>query len=141
MKKTKRLWNILKITKTDKILVGFAIFVLFISYMLMLIEPDMKEYGDALWYSFSVITTIGFGDVTAVTWIGRSLTMLMGLYGILVVALIPGIIVSYYLEFMQKKSDETIGIFLEKLENLDKMTTEELKQLSNKVKEKRYRLK
>lgn len=141
MKKTKRLWNILKITKTDKILVGFAIFVLFISYMLMLIEPDMKEYGDALWYSFSVITTIGFGDVTAVTRIGRSLTMLMGLYGILVVALIPGIIVSYYLEFMQKKSDETIGIFLEKLENLDKMTTEELKQLSNKVKEKRYRLK
>lgn len=139
MKGIKRIWKILKITKVDKIFIGFVLFILGLSFILKVVEPQMLTYGDAIWYSFSVITTIGFGDYYAVTTIGRICTIIAGIYGILIVALIPGVVVSYYLDFIQTKADETTGEFLEKLENLENLTKEELKEISEKVKKRRYR--
>ena len=124
----------------DKILVGFVVFLLIVSAALCLVEPTIMTYGDAIWYSFSVVTTIGFGDYAAATLIGRTLTMILGLDGLIVVALIPGVLVGYYLDFVQKKADDTIGVFLEKLERLDELSKDELRQISKKVKEQRYQL-
>lgn len=137
----RRLWKILKITKVDKIFIGFLVFVLGMSLIIQVVEPNIVTYGDAIWYSFSVITTIGFGDYYAVTTIGRTCTILVGLYGILIVGLIPGVLVSYYVEFLNVKADQTVGAFMEKLENLENLSKEELRQISEKVKEKRYKLK
>ena len=59
------------------------------------ITPGMT-YADALWYGFAIVTTIGFGDITATTRIGRIISVVLGAYGIIVVALITSIIVAYY---------------------------------------------
>lgn len=139
MKKLKRVWVILRMSSADKIVIGFFGFMLLISFLLQLVEPSMESYGDALWYSFSVVTTIGFGDYTATTLIGRGLSILLGIYGLLVVALIPGILVSYYMEFVQRKADTSIAMFLEQLEHLDELSKEELRELSQKVKKHRYK--
>lgn len=139
MKKLKRLWKILKITNVDKMLIGFLLFILAISFAFLAAEPEVKTYGDTLWYAFSIITTIGFGDFYAVTVVGRICTVVLGLYGILIVALIPGVVVSYYLEFIQSKMDDTTGVFLEKLENLDQLSKEELRDISDKIKKSRYK--
>lgn len=32
----------------------------------MWIEPEIHNYFDALWYCFSVISTIGFGDIVGI---------------------------------------------------------------------------
>lgn len=120
-------------------LIGFLLFILGISFVFLVAEPEVKTYGDALWYAFSVITTIGFGDYYAVTAVGRICTVILGLYGILIVALIPGVVVSYYLEFLQNKMDETTGVFLEKLENLDQLSKDELRDISEKIKKGRYK--
>ena len=133
MRRLRRLWNILKNTGVDKILIGFGIFVLLMSGVFTVVEPQMKTYGDSLWYSFSVITTVGFGDYYAVTLMGRICTVILGLYALFVVALIPGVMVSYYLDFVQTRAEETMGVFLEKLEHLDELSQEELKELSEKV--------
>lgn len=55
-----------------------------------------REYTNALWYCFAVVTTIGFGGMTATSAIGRTLSVILGLYGIVVVALITSIIVNFY---------------------------------------------
>ncbi len=44
------------------------------------------------------MTTIGFGDITATTGIGRLLSVILGIYGIIVVALITSVIVNFYNE-------------------------------------------
>ena len=74
--------------------------ILFIScsFYFSVMEDDMTSFGDGLWYSFAVITTIGFGDITAKTIIGRFLTVILGLYGIIVTASITSVIVNYYNE-------------------------------------------
>ena len=52
------------------------------------------------------MTTIGFGDMTATSAIGRILTVIMGVYGIIVVALITSIIVNFYGEMKKSRGAE-----------------------------------
>lgn len=140
MKKLKILWNILKTTSADKIVIGFIGFILMVAGIIQMVEPSMTSYGDALWYCFIVITTIGFGDFYAITLIGRVATIILAIYGIFVVALIPGIVVSFYMEFIKIKANESTVEFLEKLERLDELSKEELTQISKNVRDKKYNI-
>lgn len=79
-------------------------------------------------------STIGFGDIVATTVIGKIITVILSLYGILVTAMITGTIVSYYTEYLNNKQGDTISIFLEKLQNLPKLSKEELEDISENIK-------
>ena len=54
------------------------------SVVLPVIEPGIGDFGDALWYCFAIVTTIGFGDISAVSVPGRILSVILGFYGIIV---------------------------------------------------------
>lgn len=140
MKKLKLLWKILKSIGAEKILTGFIGFILIMAGIFTFIEPNIDSYGDALWYCFAVVTTIGFGDLYAVTALGRVLTIILSLYGILIIALIPGVFVSFYMEFLKIKADESMMSFLDKLERLEELSKEELREISEKVKAKKYKI-
>ena len=81
-----------------EILSGLVILVFAFSLLFTSVEPGMTDFLDALWYCFALVTTIGFGDITAVTITGRILSFILGAYGIIVVALITSIIVNFYTE-------------------------------------------
>ncbi|MEF9951496.1 MAG: potassium channel family protein [Clostridium sp.] len=140
MQKLKLLWRVLKSVEGDKIFLGFLGFVAIIAVAIQFVEPNINTYSDGLWYCFAVVSTIGFGDLVAVTTIGRILTVTLSFYGILMVALIPSIIVSYFMEFRKKNQDETTSIYLDKLENLENLTKDELLELSNIIKKRKYKL-
>ena len=88
------------VVKTFALEILFGLLTLMISFSLILsfIEPAIETFGDGLWYCFAVVTTIGFGDMVAETVIGRILTVILGIYGVLVVAVITSIIVNFYNE-------------------------------------------
>ena len=94
-----------------EILSGLAVLIGCFSYAFTYLEESMKSYSDALWYCFAIVTTIGFGDITAVSAAGRVLSVILGIYGIIVVALITSIIVNFYNEVKDtsdlKKNDDT----------------------------------
>ena len=73
------------------VMVGAAI--VFMNY-----EEGIATFGDGLWYAFAIVTTIGFGDMYAKTMIGRLVSVFLGVYGIIVVAVITSIIVNFYNE-------------------------------------------
>ena len=54
---------------------------------------------------FAIITTIGFGDITAVTGIGRIMSVILGIYGIIVVSLVTSVIVNFYTEVNKETPD------------------------------------
>ena len=140
MRRIRLLWKILKITHADKLLFGFLIYFILTSIAIYLVEPNMQTVGDSLWYCFAASTTIGFGDIVAITLLGRILTVILCIYSILIIALIPGVVVSYFIEFNKIKSKESVVAFLDQLEHLETLSQEELQEISHKVKQRRYHL-
>ena len=127
MKKIKVLWLILKRTKADRILSGFFLF--------LFAEPDITRYGDALWYCYAVISTAGFGDVVAVTFLGKICSVLLTVYSIFVVAIVTGVVVNFYSQLVEMHDRETLTIFMDKLEHLPDLSKEELETISQKIKQ------
>ena len=82
MKRIKVLGSVLKRTRADKIIIGFIVFIFAIAAVIQLAEPDINRYGDALWYCYAVISTAGFGDVVAVTFIGKMCSVLLTIYSL-----------------------------------------------------------
>ena len=91
-----------------EVILGLLTIMVAFSLIFMLYEPEIPTFADGLWYSFAVVTTIGFGDIKAVTVLGRVLTVILGIYGIIVVAVITSIIVNFYNESVGKHDSEEI---------------------------------
>lgn len=134
MKSNKILWRVLKRTGTNKLLYGYLVTLFVIAVAIIFIEPNINTLQDGLWYCFNVLTTIGFGDVIAVTLAGRILSVVLSVYSILIIAVIPGVVTSFYLETVKVRSNESMEKFLYDLERLPELSKEELDQLSEKVK-------
>ncbi len=95
--------EIIRKTYAAEIIVGLLLLIVTFSYVLKYSDDAITTFWDGLWYCFTVVTTIGFGDLVVTSAIGRIVTVVLGIYGIIVVALITSIIVNFYSEM--KKVD------------------------------------
>jgi len=131
--KATSLFKILRNTYSFEIFYGLLIFIVATSVVLQAFEPKLENFGDALWFCFAVVTTIGFGDLTCTSFVGRIMTVLLGIYGIVVVALITSIIVNLYNESRHKKEEENIDHISEveqkQIEIQDKKIEQQDKQI------------
>ncbi len=139
MQKLRILRKILNRTHADKMLISFFIFLLLDAVLIYFTEPSFETYGDALWYCYAVITTIGFGDLVVTTAIGKFFTIILSIYAIIVIGIVTGIIVNFYTEILKLQQEESLSIFLEKAEHLSDLSKEELDELSQKISQ--FRLK
>lgn len=62
-------------------------------------------FFDALYWATVTLTTVGYGDLTPVTNIGRFVSMLSSLFGVAVIALPSGVITASYLEELRRKKN------------------------------------
>lgn len=120
--------RVLKKSMVFEIILVLMILVILCSIYFTVVEPSITSYVDSLWYSFSVITTIGFGDVTVSTTLGRILSVILGICGIVVVALFTSIIVNFYNEMNKKRDEAEMRRVMKKIEELEKLEKEEDKQ-------------
>lgn len=134
MKRLRLLWGILKRTHADKIISGFVLFLFIIAAVILLVEPDIHRYGDALWYCYAVISTAGFGDLVATTLVGKICSVLLTLYALFVIAIATGVVVNYYTQLVELQKKETLALFMDQLEHLPELSREELENISEKVK-------
>ena len=49
---------------------------------------EITSFGDAIWWAFETITTVGYGDFVPVTWPGRAYAVLIMLVGISVLGVV-----------------------------------------------------
>ena len=89
MKALKRFNKLLKHTGMHKMFMGFIAAYFIASFVLFLVEPAVHSYGEGLWFCFVSFSTIGFGDYTSVTMIGR-ITIIMNrlrFFGLMILAI------------------------------------------------------
>jgi len=94
-------YGITRAFQEDRLLFTFAFSVLGIETMLggitlFLVErgsnPEIGNVGDGLWWALVTITTVGFGDITPVTTVGRFIGGSMMVGGMFTLAMFAGIV-------------------------------------------------
>ena len=135
MKRIQVLKRVLRDTGANRIWAAFVIEFFVSAAIIWLCEPDFHRYGDALWYLYAVVTTIGFGDFVAQHLVSRILSVLMSISAAVVIAIITGVIVNYFNHISSIRNEETLAAFMDKLEHLPELPAEELEQLSLKVRD------
>ena len=95
---------------------GIAIFYVFLTALIMFnaephINPEtgavtFRDFFDALYWATVTLTTVGYGDLTPVTDIGRLISMLSSLFGVAIIALPSGVITASYLEELRQSRAE-----------------------------------
>jgi len=53
-----------------------------------LIDPSVNSFWDGLWFAWSALTMVGFGDVVPTSFLGRILASILLVIGILLLALL-----------------------------------------------------
>ena len=116
------------------IIMSFLLFIFADAFVILLAEPGITSYGDALWYCYVVMATVGFGDIVAVTFVGRAASVLITIYALFVCAMVTGVVVNFHAQLIEVQQKDTIAAFADKMQYLPEMSKEELAQISENVK-------
>ena len=135
----KGILQIMRKTYAFEILYGMVVLIISCSFYFTIMEPTIETFGDGLWYSFAVVTTIGFGDVLATTLLVRILSVILSFYAAIVIAIITGVVVRYFQQIVEMKNKETIEAFMQELEHLPDLAPEKLQDLAERVRKFRNR--
>lgn len=130
-----RVIKLLRHTGTIKIFYVYLAALIIGGLVISFVEPGVHGFFEGLYFCFVASSTIGFGDIVPVTVSGRIITIIVTIAGTVNIAMVPGVVVAYYTEFLKARENETISTFLEKLENLPSLSKQELEELSEHVRE------
>lgn len=128
------LWNVVRTAGLVPMTIIFAALFFLLPLVIMYAEPSMETYGDSLWFMYTVVTTIGLGDFTCTTILGRTCCILISFYAMFYLALVTGAVVNYCNQRFEAHRNLSIAEFLDKLERLPELSHEELVELSDRIK-------
>lgn len=68
---------------------------------------NIETFGDALWWSFATVTTVGYGDRFPVTTAGRLVAIVLMLAGIALLGVVTASVASWLIEQVREVEDES----------------------------------
>ena len=103
--------------KLRSVIAILTVSIIVFGYIFYLAEPQIKTFGDGIWWALVTITTVGYGDITPLTTLGRFVAGALMLFGLGLIATVTAIISA---KFIQNYVDHhTNDDILEKLEELE----------------------
>jgi len=101
------------------ILAALIFFIFLFGYLFYVSEPDVRNLGDGVWWALVTITTVGYGDITPVTTLGRVVASSLMLLGLGLIATITAIVSAKFIQnFVDHHTNDDV------LEKLDEMQLE-----------------
>lgn len=98
--------------------------VLLSAVLMLLVERNaggsIEDFGDALWWASTTVTTVGYGDTFPVTAEGRAIAVFLMVVGISIFGLLTAAIAAYFVEGASKTDEAvTLADLMAKLESLE----------------------
>lgn len=90
------------------------------------------SFWDALWWSFVTATTVGYGDITPRTVIGKCIASILMVSGIVFISMLTGAMAANLLNKNNKKQnyrDKVIDQVKDSLDEFDKLSEKELEDI------------
>ncbi|AOG31008.1 ion transporter [Lactiplantibacillus plantarum] len=128
-----------KLKKFSKIngfiyLLWVCLAILFISATLYSIAENVS-WGDAMWWAIVTSTTVGYGDISPHTLVGRFAAVLLMLIGVGFIGILTSTITSYFAQEDTSNFDKLYAE-IKKLETQNEIIQDKLKALENKQEDK-----
>ena len=109
------------------ILGALIFFVLLFGYIFYLTEDNVTTYGDGIWWALVTVTTVGYGDITPATTVGRFVASGLMFLGLGLIATVTAIVSAKFVQnFVDHHTNDDV------LEKLDEIS-DEIKELKKKI--------
>lgn len=89
------------------------IYILYINAALVFLSSviisyaEKMSFGDSLWWSIVTCTTVGYGDISPATTVGRVVAVVLMLFGIGLIGMLTGAITTFFTKHDKQPVDET----------------------------------
>jgi voltage-gated potassium channel len=94
---------------THYVIAAVLLSVLVAGGLLHLLEPyHVPTMWDGLWWAITTVTTVGYGDITPETWIGKALAVVLMVVGIGLMAVVTANIASWFVQKDQESEGERL---------------------------------
>ena len=117
--------------------------ILSFGFIFYLVEPQIKTFGDGIWWALVTITTVGYGDITPATTLGKFVAGTLMFVGLGLIATVTAIVSAKFianyvdhhtnddvLEKLEELEDE-----IEKIEEIESNVVGKLKELEEEIDE------
>lgn len=96
---------------------------------------ENMSFADGLWWAFVTATTVGYGDLSPATNLGRIIAAVLMIFGIGLIGSITSTITSYFLRFENKGfKEETLEMIKSKIDNVSSLSDEEIDSICKVLK-------
>ena len=110
------------------VLAASGLVVLIGAGAVMIAEPQLGDFGDALWWSIVTATTVGYGDLAPASVVGRIVAVLLMIVGIGTIGMITGSIATFFLQGSGQRTNPHVEHLKQMLEQWDELTGGERRQ-------------
>ena len=129
-----RIKNFIKLIETifdsrrlRTILLALIFFINIFGYLFYITEPQIKTFGDGIWWALVTVTTVGYGDITPLTTPGRVVAGGLMFLGLGLIATVTAIVSAKFItNYVDHHTNDDV---LEKLEELE----QEIDQINKKI--------
>ena len=94
------------------------ILIIFFGFLFYVSEPEVETFSDGIWWALVTITTVGYGDITPYTTLGRIVASSLMILGIGFIATITATVSAYFLSNFGEKQTSLDDV-LTKLEKIE----------------------
>ena len=109
------------------ILLALVAFICIFGYLFYVTEPQIKTFGDGIWWALVTVTTVGYGDITPLTTPGRVVAGGLMFIGLGLIATVTAIVSAKFItNYVDHHTNDDV---LEKLEELE----QEIDQINKKI--------
>ncbi|ANU26757.1 potassium channel family protein [Planococcus versutus] len=119
-------YKLLRTNGLDKVLIIAMVLLFIIPIPIVLLEPSINTFGDALWWAVVTTTTVGYGDISPETPIGRVLAVVLMLVGIGIIGTLTSAITSFFSNKNGSNHDKRILGVIQSIEEIENLTKEDI---------------
>ena len=112
------------------IYVLYANIVLILASSVIMMFAEKQSFPNALWWSIVTCTTVGYGDISPSTPIGRVIAVILMIFGIGLIGMLTGAITTYFTANRSKDAQKECDEINEMIEQMDESQKQKLAEIA-----------